>query len=77
MPPKPTILDFGLWVPRKAERCVTPDWWMELSAVPGKEDAQKVSQGGEGILRTPKVVAGIGIKEGQLSRHPLHCHASK
>ena len=44
MPPEPTILDFNLWVPWKAERCETPDWWRELSAVLGKEDARKLAR---------------------------------
>ena len=43
-PLEPAILDFSLWVPWKAERCETPEWWMELSAVPGKEDAKKLAR---------------------------------
>ena len=58
------ILDFSLWVLWKAERCETPDWWRELSAKPGKEDARKLSQGGEGILQTPTAVVGTGFKGG-------------
>ena len=43
-PLKPSFLDFSLWVPWKAERCETPDWWRELSAVLGKEDARKLAR---------------------------------
>ena len=44
MPQEPDIMDFGLWVPWKAERCETPDWWEELLAVLGKEDARKLAR---------------------------------
>ena len=53
MPPEPTILDFGLWVPSKAERCKTPEWWMELSTVPGKDDHRKLAREVRASFRLP------------------------
>ena len=44
MPLEPNIMDFALWVPWKTEICETPDWWGELSAVLGKEDARKLAR---------------------------------
>ena len=42
MPPEPGVLEFSQWVPWKAKRCETQDWWSELSAVPGLEDYRKL-----------------------------------
>ena len=44
MPLEPAVLEFSLWVPWKAERCETPEWWTELSAVPGKADSRKLAR---------------------------------
>ena len=44
MPPEPTVLEFSQWVPCKAERCETPEWWTELSTLPGIEDCRKLAR---------------------------------
>ena len=44
MPPEPDIMNFGVWVPWKAERCETPDWWKELLAVSQKRDVKKLAR---------------------------------
>ena len=73
-PLEPAILDFGLWVPWKVERCKTPEWWMELSAVPGKEDTRKLARevghplDSHGSCRN-------WVQGRPLSRLPLHCCA--
>ena len=54
MPLEPDIMDFGLWVPWKAERCETPDWWEELLAVPGKEDTRKLAREVRASFRLPQ-----------------------
>ena len=41
-PPEPTVSDSVGWVVWKAEMCETPDWWRELSVVPGEEDTRKL-----------------------------------
>ena len=52
-PPEPTILDFSLWVLWKVERCKTPEWWMELSTVPWKDDHRKLSREVRASFRLP------------------------
>ena len=44
MPLEPTVLEFSQWVPWKAEKCEIPDWWTELSTVPGIEDCRKLAK---------------------------------
>ena len=43
-PLEPTVLDLAGWVTWKAKMCDTPDWWRELSAVPGEEDTRKLAR---------------------------------
>ena len=69
-PPEPTILDFSLWVPWKAERCKTPDWWMELSAVPGKEDARKLAREVRASFGLPRQLWELGSREATLQAPP-------
>ena len=70
MPLEPTILDFSLWVPWEAERCETPDWWMELSAVSGKEDARKLSREVKVSFRLPQQLQELGSREATLQAPP-------
>ena len=42
VPPEPAVSDSAGWVTWKAKMCDTPDWWRELSAVPGEEDTRKL-----------------------------------
>ena len=44
MPPEPTVSDSAEWVTWKAKRCNTPNWWMELSTVPGEDDTRKLAR---------------------------------
>ena len=43
-PPDPAVLEFSQWVPWKAKKCETPDWWSKLLAVPGMEDYRKLAR---------------------------------
>ena len=63
MPLEPTILDLSLCVPWKAERCETPDWWMELSAVLGKEDARKLAREVRASFGLPRQLQELGPRE--------------
>ena len=65
-PPEPMILDFDLWVPWKVERCETPEWWMELLAVLGKEDARKLAREVRASFRLPQWLQELGSKEATL-----------
>ena len=42
VPLEPAVLDSAGWVMWKAKMCNTPDWWRELSMVPGEEDTRKL-----------------------------------
>ena len=69
-PLEPTILDFNLWVPWKAERIENPDWWMELSAVPGKDDARKLAREVRASFGLPQQLQELGSKEATLLAPP-------
>ena len=78
MHPEPDILDFGLWVPWKAERCETPDWWMELSAVLGKEDARKLAREVRVSFGLPRWLWELDPREATLQAPPaLPCLCRK
>ena len=42
--PEPAVSDLAGWVTWKAKMCNTPDWWRELSMVPGEEDTRKLAR---------------------------------
>ena len=70
MPTEPAILDFSLWVPWKVERCETPDWWMELSAEPGKEDARKLAREVRASFGLPQQLQELGSRKATLQAPP-------
>ena len=70
MPPEPMILDFSLWVPWKAERCKTPEWWMELLTVPGKDDHRKLAREVRASFRLPQQLQELGSEEATLQAPP-------
>ena len=77
-PLEPDILDFGLWVPWKAERCETPDWWRELLAVLGKEDARKLAREVRASFRLPWQLWELDSREATLQAPPaLPCLCRK
>ena len=69
-PLEPAILDFSLWVPWKAERCETPDWWRELSAVLGKEDARMLARKVRVSFRLPQWLQELDSREATLQAPP-------
>ena len=54
MPPEPIVLEFSQWVPWKAEKCETPDWWSELLVVPGMEDYRKLAREVQAFFQLPQ-----------------------
>ena len=40
---KPPIGELQRWVPWKAQMYETPDWWQELSVVPGVDNYEKLA----------------------------------
>ena len=43
-PPEPFINDIETWLDWQACQLDMPCWWMELKAIPGVEDPQKLTQ---------------------------------
>ena len=70
MPLEPAILDIGLWVPWKAERCKTPEWWMELLALLGKEDTRKLAREVRASFALPWWLHELGSREAILQAPP-------
>ena len=67
------VIEFSRWVPWKAKRCETPEWWMELSAVTGKEDSRKLAREVRASFGLPWQLWELGSKEATLQA-PLHHH---
>ena len=66
MPPEPTIFEFSQWVPWKAERCKTPEWWTKLSTVPGVEDCRKLAMEVQASFGLPWPMRELGAREATL-----------
>ena len=71
MPLEPDIMDFGQWVPWKSERCETPDWWEELLAVPGKEDARRLAREVRVSFIFPQQLWELDSREATLQAPPV------
>ena len=41
---EPPVREFSQWVPWKAKRCETPEWWTELLTLLGKDDHRKLAR---------------------------------
>ena len=78
MPPEPDITDFGWWVSWKSERCETPDWWEELLAVLGKEDARRLAREVRASFTLPQQMWELDSREATLQAPPaLPCLCRK
>ena len=69
-PPEPDIVDFGQWVKWKLERCKTPDWWEELLAVLGKEDAKRLAREMRASFILPQQMQELDSREATLQAPP-------
>ena len=70
MPLEPMVLEFSQWVPWKAKKCETLDWWSELSAVPGMEDYRKFAREVQVSFQLPQWMSALGMKEANLQAPP-------
>ena len=68
--PEPPVVEFSWWVPWKAERCETPEWWTELSTVPGKDDNRKLGREVRASFRLPWQMQELGAREATLEALP-------
>ena len=58
--PEPAVSDSAAWVMWKAKMCDTPDWWRELSTVPGEEDTRKLVRQVRASFKLPHRVQELG-----------------
>ena len=42
-PPEPSVSKFADWVRWKVGKCDTPNWWAELSTVPGEVETRRLA----------------------------------
>ena len=70
MPPEPMVLEFSQWVPWKAERCETLEWWTELSTVPRREDCRKLAREVQASFRLPWWMQELGAEGATLQAPP-------
>ena len=70
MPPEPVVLEFSQWVPWKAKKCKTPDWWSKLSAVLGMEDCRKLTREVQASFQLPQQIQELGMREANLQSPP-------
>ena len=68
--PEPPVVEFSQWVPWKAERYKTLEWWTELSAVPGKEDSRKLAREMRASFGLPWWLQEFGSKEATFQAPP-------
>ena len=66
MPLEPVVLGFSQWVPWKAKKCETPDWWTKLLTVPGIEDCRKLAKEVQASFRLPQQMQELGMREATL-----------
>ena len=76
-PPEPSVLKFANWVRWKAEKCDTPDWWAELSTVPGEDKTRRLAQEVRASFQLPMQMHELEPKEAPFQAPPalpcLHC----
>ena len=71
MPLEPVVLEFSQWVPWKAKKCKTPDWWSELSVVLGMEDCRKLAREVWASFWLPQQMQELGMREANLQAPPM------
>ena len=67
---EPAVLEFNQWVPWKAKKCETPNWWTKLLAVPGMEDCRKLAREVWASFQLPQWMQELGMREANLQAPP-------
>ena len=70
MPPEPMVLEFSQWVPWKAEKCKTLEWWTELLTIPGIEDCRKLAREVRASFGLPQWMQELGVRQATLHTPP-------
>ena len=68
--PEPPVMEFSWWVPWKTERCKTPEWWPELSTVPGRDNSRKLGREVQTSFGLPQRMQELGSREATLQAPP-------
>ena len=73
----PSISKFANWVRWKVGKCNTPDWWAELSTVPGEDETRRLAQEVRASFQLPRWMHELDPKEAPFQAPPappcLHC----
>ena len=70
MLPEPPVSNFAEWVQWKVERCNTPNWWMELSTVPGEDETRKLARQVRASFGLPWWLEELDAEGGTLQAPP-------
>ena len=62
-PPEPSVLKFPDWLRWKAGKCDTPDWWAELSTVPGENKTRRLAREVRALFQLPRQMHELEPKE--------------
>ena len=71
MPPEPAVTIFSQWVLWRADRCKTPSWWAELSAVLEIGDHKRLAREVWASFWLPQQMRELGMKEADLQAPPV------
>ena len=71
MPPEPTVTEFSQWVQWRADKCKTPSWWAELSAILEIGDYKKLAREVQASFWLPQWMRELGMKEANLQAPPM------
>ena len=71
MPLEPAVTEFSQWVLWRADRCETPSWWAELSAVPEIGDHKRLAREVQALFWFPQQMRELEMKEADLQAPPM------
>ena len=69
-PLEPAVTIFSQWVLWRANRCETPSWWAELSAVLEIGDHKRLPSEVQALFQLPQQMRELGMKEADLQAPP-------
>ena len=76
-PLEPSVSKFTDWVRWKVGKCDTPNWWAELSTVPGEDETRRLAQEVRASFQLPRWMHELDPKEAPFQAPPvlpcLHC----
>ena len=70
-PLEPSVSKFVNWVRWKAGKCNTPNWWAELSTVPGEDETRRLAQEVRALFQLPRQMHELEPKEAPFQAPPV------